>query len=190
MTEHAGFALTSYQEEFNQATKLTPERVVDLKALASLILECHKKEGTVYFVGNGGSAAVAAHMGNDFINCLNVRSMAFTDSSVITCLANDHGYENWVFHAVKRYMKSNDLLVAISSSGNSGNIIRGVQEANRLGAETVTLTGFQPDNELRKLGKLNFWVDSAIYNIVETTHQHILSLVIHYLHSFSDKGLK
>lgn len=89
----------------------------------------------------------------------------------MTCFSNDYGYENWVSEALLAYADTKDLLVLISSSGTSKNIVNGAVTAKKMGLDLVTFTGFNPNNETRQIGDINFWVDSKNYNIVEMTHQ-------------------
>jgi D-sedoheptulose 7-phosphate isomerase len=90
---------------------------------------------------------------------------------MITCFANDYGYERWVEKALAFYADEGDLVILISSSGKSPNIVNGARYAKGEGLRMVTFSGFATDNPLRGSGDLNFWVDSRAYNIVEMTHQ-------------------
>ena len=107
-----------------------------------------------------------------------IRSVNFNDSSLLTCFSNDYGYENWVKKAIEFYGEPNDVAIFISSSGNSPNIINGIDQAKLMGMKTITLSGFSPENKLSNLGELNFWVNSSAYNIVENTHQIWLLCII------------
>jgi len=125
----------------------------------------------VIFAGNGGSAAIASHCAVDFTKNARIRCVNFNEADLITCLANDYGYERWLQKALELYADEGDVVILISSSGQSKNLLQAARYAVSRGLPLVTLTGFQPDNPLRKLGALNFWVDSRAYNIVEMTHQ-------------------
>ena len=124
----------------------------------------------VILVGNGGSAAMASHVSVDLVKVAEVRAVNFNESDLITCFANDYGYENWVAKALECYADDGDLAILISSSGSSKNILNGAVKAKQLGLTVITFSGFAPENPLRKLGDLNFWVDSREYNIVEMSH--------------------
>ena len=121
--------------------------------------------------GNGGSAAIASHAAIDFSKNANIRCMSFNDTALITCLANDFGYEHWIEKALGMYADEGDLVVLISSSGRSMNMIRAADYAVQRGLSLVTFSGFLGTNPLRRLGHLNFWVKSKSYNFVETFHQ-------------------
>ena len=99
----------------------------------------------------------------------------------MTCFSNDYGYKHWVAKALEFYADKGDLLVLISSSGKSQNIINGANKAKAMGLELVTFSGFSHKNPLRQLGKLNLWVDSTSYNIIEMTHHIWLLGIVDYL---------
>lgn len=135
-------------------------------------------EGRVFFVGNGASASIASHFAADFLKNGRMAAMCFSDPALLTCLANDLGYEHVYDLPIERHGRGADLLVAISSSGRSPNILNAIEAANRRFMMTITLSGFAPDNPLRKAGHLNFWVPSDRYGCVETAHTAILHAIL------------
>jgi D-sedoheptulose 7-phosphate isomerase len=126
--------------------------------------------GKIVSVGNGGSAAVASHLQMDLCNAARIRALTFTDAPMMTALANDHGYESAYPRSAALWLEERDLLVAISSSGRSRNILRTIETARRRRCRCLTLSGFAPDNPLRALGDLNLWVPSKSYGCVELLH--------------------
>jgi len=124
----------------------------------------------VILVGNGGSAAIASHGAVDLTKTAGIRSVNFNEAGLITCFANDYGYENWVRKALEFYADEGDLIILISSSGKSPNMVKGGQYAFERGFKLVTFTGFSSSNPLKALGRINFWVESQQYNIIENTH--------------------
>ncbi len=134
--------------------------------------------GKVMFVGNGGSAGIAGHLAIDFAKNGGVRSVTFNDASSLTCLGNDLGYDQVFAKQVEMQAFKGDVLVAISSSGNSKNIVNAALAAAKAGCEIVTLSGFAADNALRRLGDVNFFVQSGVYGFVETGHQAILHAIL------------
>lgn len=128
-------------------------------------------------VGNGGSAAMASHVAVDLTKNAGIRAINFNEADLLTCFANDYGYEHWVSQALKFYADKGDLAILISSSGSSNNIINGANTAKEFGLDVITFSGFNPDNPLRKIGVLNFYADSKGYNIVEMAH-HVWLLAI------------
>lgn len=153
-----------------------------LEMVHFLLYQVNKVEGIVYVIGNGGSSAIASHFCTDLLRTLEIPAATFSDASNLTCFANDFGYENVYKLPLLRNLRENDLLVAISSSGKSENILNAVQVASEKKVPVVTLSGFAHDNPLRNLGDLNFWIDSSDYGLVETAHFFLLHTVIDTAH--------
>lgn len=141
----------------------------------------HDAGGKLMFVGNGGSAAIASHMANDFTKNGGLRALTFLDGAALTCLGNDLGYENVFAKPIAMFAEPGDLLVAISSSGNSANILNACRAARAQGCATITLSGFKPDNKLRRLGDLNLWLPSGEYGFVEIGHMAVCHAVLDLL---------
>jgi len=142
-----------------------------------MLLEVQKHGKKVIIAGNGGSAAMASHVAVDFTKQGGICTINFNEPGLITCFANDYGYEQWVAKAIEFYGDEGDLAILISSSGNSLNMVNAAKTAKELGISVITFTGFKPDNPLKLKGDLSFWLDSKAYNIVENTHQIWLLLV-------------
>jgi len=129
-----------------------------------------------YLVGNGASAAFANHMALDWTKNGGVPTHAFANSALLTAMGNDLGFEEAFSAPLSWYAKSGDLLVTISSSGNSANIIRTIETARSKGMGVVTFSGLKPDNQSRQLGDLNFYIPAKTYGIVECAHQVLLHI--------------
>ncbi len=153
----------------------TAKAIEDLLALAQRV---HARGDKVMFIGNGGSAAISSHMSEDFSKAAGIRSLCFSDAATLTCLGNDYGFEHIYEKQIEWLGRKGDLLIAISSSGRSKNIILGVEAARKAGAEVATLSGFDADNPLRSLGDLNFYLPSSRYGFVEAGHLVLLSAVV------------
>jgi len=143
--------------------------------------ERRKIGAKVYFVGNGGSAAIASHMAADWMKAGKFASLCFNDGALVTCLANDLGYGSGFSEPIKRFGQPEDLLFAISSSGQSINILNAANAAKNIGMRVVTLSGFSPLNPLREMGDINFYVNSTRYGPVEITHLSILHAMLDQL---------
>ena len=143
-----------------------------------LILDCKKNNGKVYIVGKGGSSSMASHVSVDFAKVANVPSDTFNNANLISCFANDYGHDNWVKEAIKAYTNQNDILILISSSGTSNNILNAAKYCRNNSIDLITLSGFNKDNELSKLGKINFHIDSKSYNHIEMAHHIILLCIV------------
>jgi len=152
-----------------------------LEQAVMMIQETHQSGKKIIVVGNGGSAAMASHVAVDFTKAASIRAINFNEADLLTCLANDYGYERWVEMSLEFYADQGDLAILISSSGNSLNMLNGAEKAKAMGLSLVTVSGFSADNPLRKLGDLNLWVDSTAYNIVEMTHHVWLLAIIDYM---------
>ena len=170
---------SKYFESVGQ--KLNSIDPTQLEQAASMVWSVHKADKKIIIAGNGGSAAMASHVAVDFTKAASIRAINFNEADLITCFANDYGYEHWVEKALEAYANLDDLAILISSSGKSQNIINASVKAKKMGLSVITVSGFLTDNPLRKLGDLNLWVDSTEYNIVEMTHHVWLVAIIDYL---------
>jgi D-sedoheptulose 7-phosphate isomerase len=125
-------------------------------------------------IGNGGSAAIAIHICADLVKQGN-EAFSLTDIGTFSALANDEKYKNVYAMQLKDFAGT---LIAISSSGQSKNIIRAAQQVVANEGYVLTLTGFKPDNPLRQIGHRNIWVPSSNYGIVEIAHLTILHSLV------------
>jgi len=144
-----------------------------IKNVAQLILSKSQKGRKLIFIGNGASAAISSHMSTDYWKNGGVRAIAFNDSSLLTCVSNDYGYKHVFEKSIEMFADKGDVLMAISSSGQSENILRGVQAAISVGCKVITFSGFKDDNPLRQMGDYNFYSGSSSYGPVEITHLSI-----------------
>jgi len=130
------------------------------------------------FIGNGGSAAIASHQAIEFLKNGGIRALALNDGAALTALANDYGYANVFAEQLRMMGRRGDLLVAISSSGQSTNILKGVEVARSNEIAVATFSGFRPDNLLRSRGDVNFYVDSNQYGFVEIAHHALIQAIL------------
>ena len=161
-TDHDGNAL-SYERGVQQ----------NLEMLENL----RDRGGNLFLVGNGGSAGVVSHILTDYINVNKLNARTLHESSLLSCMSNDYGYENSFSEPLSTLAREKDLLIAVSSSGRSPNIHNAVKSVQKAGGEAITLSGFGHDNPLRSMGGLNIWLDSNSYGLVEIGHLFYL----HYL---------
>tara|TARA_X000000368_G_C22840002_1_gene627207 strand:- start:125 stop:679 length:555 start_codon:yes stop_codon:yes gene_type:complete len=170
--------LKKYNNDFLKLAKIDNINVKKLKKLFKLILEIKKKDKKIIIVGNGGSAAIASHFSVDMTKNGGVKCINFNESDLITCFSNDYGYENWVKEAIKFYSDKGDLIILISASGNSKNMLNAAKFAKAKKNKLITYTGFFGKNKLSKFGNLNFVVNSKNFNFIENIHQYwLLSIV-------------
>lgn len=142
------------------------------------IIRSSAPSGKLIFIGNGGSAAISSHMSTDFWKNGGIRAIAFNDSSLLTCVGNDYGYPYIFEKPIEMFADQQDVLIAISSSGRSENILRGAKAARSKGCRIITLSGFDGDNPLSGMGDLNFYVPSGQYGAVEVLHHSICHCIL------------
>ena len=147
----------------------------------ALARKVHAAGNKLIFVGNGGSAAIASHMATDYSKNGDVRALALNDSSMLTCLGNDLGYDRIFAKQLELHARADDLVIAISSSGRSANILNAVKAARAAKCAVVTLSGFSADNPLRRLGDINFFIDSDRYGFVEIGHLTICHAILDFI---------
>ena len=165
---------------------------VDLDLLnqtVEMIESTNQNGGKTIIVGNGGSAAMASHVSVDLTKMCKIRAINFNEADLLTCFSNDYGYENWVQKAIFFYADKGDLLICISSSGQSKNIINGAKFAKKNGCKVVTLTGFDKMNKVRKIGHINLWLNSKNYNLIEMIHHTWLLSIVDFLANSKIKNL-
>ena len=179
--------LTSYLNDFSDLVKpdeRTIEQLIEVADLLKVVNTAGKK--TLIF-GNGGSAAISSHFSVDLTKNAGLRCINCNEADLITCFSNDYGFERWVEKAVDFYGDEGDLLIIISSSGSSKNMLNGVKAArNGKFKAVVTLSGFSKDNPLRELGDINLWVNNRAYNFVENLHQIWLLAIVDLIIGFRE----
>lgn len=151
---------------------VSPEEGLEL--WCDMTLQVQRSDRTLYFVGNGASASMASHMAADFSKNCDCRSMAFNDVVLMTAVSNDISYDQCFATPLTRFALPGDLLVTISSSGNSPNILEAIHAARKLDVGVVTLSGMGSDNVSGRLGDLNFYIPANTYGLVEACHQVLL----------------
>ena len=171
----------NYMKEFSK--KIAEIQPDQFNKSVELIKLCKKNNGKIIVVGNGGSASISSHIAVDFTKACGLRSITFNEPNLITCFANDYGYENWVSEALKAYSDPHDLVILISSSGKSKNILNAADYCVEVGLRLITFSGFSSNNFLKNKGLINFWVDSNSYNFVEMAHHVWLVSIVDYFSS-------
>ena len=170
---------TSYLDDFSELVKPDEKIIYQLEKVADLIKVINTKGNKILIFGNGGSAAISSHFSVDLTKNAGIRCVNCNEPDLITCFANDYGYERWVEKAIDFYGDEGDLLIVISSSGSSENMLNGVKAArNGNFNAVVTFTGFADENPLRQLGDINLWADSKAYNFIENIHQVWLLAIV------------
>jgi D-sedoheptulose 7-phosphate isomerase len=145
-----------------------------LRNWCRMCYEAKHADRTMYFVGNGASATMASHMAADFSKNCGCRAMAFNDVALMTAVSNDIHYEDCFAIPLARFANLGDILITVSSSGNSPNILNSIQRARSIDMKVITVSGMNPDNSSRGMGDLNFWIPADTYGLVEASHQALL----------------
>jgi D-sedoheptulose 7-phosphate isomerase len=171
--------LTATAVTSDSGRKLTLDQAIN-RVMAHAV-RAHESGNKLIFVGNGGSAAIASHMATDYSKNGDIRSLALNDSSMLTCLGNDLGYDRVFAKQIELHARSGDLVIAISSSGRSANILNAVAAARAAGCAVVTFSGFTPDNPLRRLGDVNFYIASDRYGFVEIGHLTLCHAILDFI---------
>ena len=162
-------------DEFELAFNNIDSKEID--ALKQLVLSREK----IVIIGNGGSNSIASHISQDYTKQLGKRAFSFSDPSRLTCYINDYGMESAYSQFLKEFADSDSLVILISSSGNSKNILNAAKHCIEKNIEMITLSGFSESNKLKTMTQdsyLHFWVDSSDYGVVECLHQVILHTVV------------
>jgi D-sedoheptulose 7-phosphate isomerase len=159
----------------NIINQISSEQVSTLKQLVLNATE-------IVLIGNGGSNAIASHMAVDYTKFLNKRCYVPNASDMLSMMTNDYGVENMYSKFIEYNYSPNQLVILISSSGNSANIVNAAHKCNELNVPMILLSGFDPMNKLNLLEynntKMNYWVDSNNYGEVEMAHHIFLHSII------------
>ena len=176
--------LDNYIHDFCKTLTKVKSQKKEIEDIFKTLLIYNKKK-TVHVFGNGGSASIASHFSMDLTNNSKIKCLSYNDPSIITCYANDFKFENWISKAIQKYGNKNDLLILISSSGKSKNMLNAVKAAkNKKFYKIITFTGFNYKNPLMRKGNLNIWINSKNYNIVENAHQFFLLFLVDMIKKF------
>ena len=149
-----------------------------IKEVVNIMMSQAASGQKIIFIGNGGSAAISSHMAIDFWKNGGLKAVSFNDGPLLTCIGNDYGYRHVFEKPIEMFAEQGDVLVAISSSGKSENILLGVRAAKLKGCRIITLSGFDENNPLSLSGEINFYVPSKSYGPVEVLHHSICHCMI------------
>jgi len=174
--------MTYFEDYFNDIRLMCNDvSVSELTKISELIEITKDRKGKIIVLGNGGSSAISSHCVVDLTKAAGIRAVTLSDAATLTCFGNDYGFEHCYSRAIEFYADSPDLVILISSSGESKNMLNAAHAARSLGLTVVTLTGFKKNNSLSVMGDVNLWANSKSYNHVETVHQTWMLSVIDYM---------
>jgi len=168
-----------YNNVFKEIDYLLQQSDKDLlEKITKTLKSTKKKNKKVIIIGNGGSAAIASHVSVDLTKNAKVRSINFNEADLLTCFSNDYGYEKVFSKSLEFYADKGDVVILISSSGKSKNMLEAAKICRKKELFLCTFTGFSKSNPLKKMGNVNLWVNSKAYNIVENIHQILLLSIV------------
>ncbi len=150
----------------------------DLEKFFNRIKQIKIKNKKILIFGNGAGASIASHFSNDITNAIKIKCLSFDSSTQLTCYANDFGYNNWVKETIKNFSEKGDLVILISASGNSANMIQAAKYCKKNKIQFFSLTGFKKNNKLNKNSKEYIWIDSKSYNQVEISQLSVLLFLV------------
>lgn len=170
------FSLKEYHASFLNLIKPNKDIELKIRFFCNLLKKVNKNKGKVILFGNGGSASIASHVATDFIKNAKIKAVCLNEPSYLTCLANDFGYEKWIAKSIEFYCDKKDLVILISSSGNSLNMINAAKFCKQKKIKLVTFTGQSNRNRIKIINSknINFWIDSYAYNHIELAHLFLL----------------
>ncbi len=149
-----------------------------LEKIAKSLISANKNNKKIIIFGNGGSAAISSHVSIDLTKNAKIRSINFNEADLLTCFSNDYGYKKVYSKSLEFYADVGDVVIIISSSGKSKNVLEAAKICKKKKLLLYTFTGFSKSNPLKKMGNINLWVNSKAYNIIENIHQiWLLSIV-------------
>lgn len=155
--------------------------------LVNIFYEKKKDNKSIAFIGNGGSAAIAIHMTSDFLKNGKMKTLSLYNPATLTCLGNDYSYEEVFSKQVENIMRSGDMLIAISSSGRSPNIIKAVDAAHDKDVVVMSFTGFDDSNTVRLNSDISIYLPCHKYGIVESIHNLMLQEIVDRLMDLENK---
>ena len=170
--------LSDYIKEFCNGISLAASQNKKILSICD-ILSKTKSKNSIHIFGNGGSSSIASHFSMDLTNNSNLKCLSYNDAAIVTCYANDFKFENWISRVITKYGKKNDVLILISSSGTSKNMVNALKTARKKEFKNIiSFTGFENKNYLSKKSDINFWIKSKNYNIIENSHQFYLLMIV------------
>jgi D-sedoheptulose 7-phosphate isomerase len=172
--------LSNYNQKISSLIKSVINQKDIYNETIKKIKKIKKNKKKVIIFGNGGSASTASHFSTDLTKNARIKSINFNESNLITCFSNDYGFENFVSQALNEYANKGDLVILLSVSGESKNLINASRFCKKKKIELITFTGKKNNNSLVRSNKtgVNLYINSNSYNIVEICHHLILLSIV------------
>ena len=193
--------IENFKEDYYESLKKSYSSIngKKLSVIIKILDKIYKeKNNKVLVCGNGGSAALANHFACDHQKILNetkilkpfIVSLA-SNTALMTAISNDNNFDDIYKDQINQIGKKNDVLITISSSGNSENIVRAILSAKKKSMKTISLTGFNGGRS-KKIADINLHIDSKNYGIIESLHHTVMNLISQYLKNkyFTSKEIR
>ncbi len=140
-----------------------------INKFCQIIKKTSLKKKNIYIFGNGGSASTANHFANDMTKNAKIKTFSFSNDNLITCYSNDYGFKNWIKKTIEHYVKPGDLVIFVSASGNSENVVKAIETANAMKVNTLAICGFD-GGRLKKISNNSVWIRSNDMQLCEDAH--------------------
>ncbi len=171
--------IKNYLKNISSNINITNKEIIKLIEIKKALIKAKKNKNKVLIFGNGGSSSIASHFAIDLIKNFKMRCLNFNDNSLLSCFSNDYGFDKWILKSIEIFADKQDIIIFISSSGKSKNMIEGIKFAKKRKIKNlITFTGGNKNNPLSKKSYISLWVNSNIYNYIENTHQILLLSII------------
>lgn len=171
--------IQNYLKKLSNQISLNNLDILKLIKIKKILIDAKKNKKKVLIFGNGGSSAIAGHFAIDLIKNAKMRCLNFSDNALLSCFANDYGFDKWISNTIEIFSDKGDVIIFISSSGKSKNMLQGISKARSKKIKNlITFTGGNKNNPLSKKSFISLWVDSNIYNYIENIHQIWLLSII------------
>ena len=163
---------SSYFEKTSDLLKKINIR--DIERLEKIITNIKKRKAKILIFGNGANMSLSSHFATDMTKNAKIKTNSFGDANLITCFSNDYGFDNWIKKAIQYYATKKDLVILLSASGKSKNILNAAKFCKNNKIDCASIHGFSKLGSLPKLCKVNIWIDSRSYNLIEIVQTTIL----------------
>ena len=175
--------IKKYKTNFVSVLKKIEKK--DISNLYNQILKVKKTKSKIMIFGNGAGASIASHFANDLTNTSGIRAMSYDNTAQITCFSNDYLFQNWIKKTIDSYVNKGDLVILLSASGNSQNMINAAKFCTREKINFFSITGFKKNNKLNLKSKNKIWINSLSYNFVEMSQLFVLLSIVDFLNKKS-----
>ena len=183
-----GFSLEEFLQAYNQKLHLALQHlnINDLENVLIELTQAIERKSTIFTCGNGGSSAIAEHLVCDFVKgastdtTIEPKVIPLLSTPIVTAIANDNSYDDIFSYQVQKYGEEKDVLLSVSSSGNSNNIIKAIELAKSKNMVTISFVGFD-GGRAKEISDHSIYIKSSNYGICEDAHHSLMHILAQYL---------